>query len=601
MRLRSVAFLGLVYLGTLPGALAATGGDVDPSFAYPNPAQAIPDSTNAVGMPDGGLIVITSRADLLPASTSTLDLARIDANGAPVAAFGSPDGRLRVTLPLRLNVSLAAARDAAGNILLGGHEIPADPVGARNAALIRLGPQGELDQSFGNQGLVLFDAPAGRDDRFEQVATLPDGRIVAGVNVTSDRFLADWSCDTGPELASLLIFDSTGHLPAVLTELDNTRTGISTCANTLTLRVQSDGEILIGNRVGIRALQPPDYRTVIPLPDPPRTSSFGGTAGTFLAGMVAAYVDGGLVRIYYDDRNEPNRGLWVPHRSVVDPPGLPLTALAGFDVQWELTVTSIEQASFGMYVGFSDSGWAGVARFNADGSVGTDWGGGDGVVPVPAVSATEGAGQVRKLYVQPNDDVIVVTSNGFVRKLLGPTGVAHGGFALERQPGVPESAATYVLRVSRTGGSTGAASVSYRVSADCDAAVAGSFCPQGQYTPATAGVDFEAASGELFWGDGETGEKTIAVRVLDDAEPESVVEYFFVQLLNPTGGAAVLAGTTDFPINPIVQAPPPPPPDTDQPTPGSRTGGGAFGWMTLLLLLGLTSTTRVRRGGCPFR
>ncbi len=92
---------------------------------------------------------------------------------------------------------------------------------------------------------------------------------------------------------------------------------------------------------------------------------------------------------------------------------------------------------------------------------------------------------------------------------------------------VSEGAANQVIiGVSRTGGSGGAVGVSI-------ATLAGSALP---------GSDYTTVSTTLSWADGETGEKTIAIPILDDAVAESS-EQFLVLLSTPTGGA-VLGSTS---------------------------------------------------------
>lgn len=581
--------LMLATLALTPPARAAVGGDADPSFAYPNPVRAIADSTNAMPLPDGGLIVITSIVDPAPAITSTLVLARIDADGRPVAAFGHADGKLTASLPLRLNVSLAAARDAAGRLLLGGYTVPQEPGERHNAALIRLDAEGALDPGFGDAGVVLFDVPAAIWDRMEQVATLPDGGIVATVRAYRDGTFDESLCDP-VETVSLVRFDGSGNTPSVITVLDSTSTPNNTCDIPSTLSVLPDGEILVGGRAGIVSLPGPDYLEAHYLADPVGASA---NPGPFAAGMVATYRNGNLMRIYYDDPNEPNRALWIPHPSVVNPPWLALAPLAGFG-DWQAQLTGIALGQFDIYVGFNAVGKAGVARFNRNGTLRTDWGGGDGVAAVRAEDPHEGAGEVRQMFVQTNGDVIVVTSSGFIRRLLGQTGVALGGFAIEQlDVALTESTAPYLLRVSRTGGSSGAVSVRYRVSSNCDAAAAaasGCFAPED---PATEGEDFEAATGEFFWDDGDNDEKTIQVRLKDDTAFEDF-EYFFVQLSQPTGGAVILAGTAPVGIGANDQpATPPLPPGGN--VGGNRSHGGGSTGLWLLALCGMLGLRKIGR------
>jgi hypothetical protein len=87
---------------------------------------------------------------------------------------------------------------------------------------------------------------------------------------------------------------------------------------------------------------------------------------------------------------------------------------------------------------------------------------------------------------------------------------------------VNENDGTVVLTVTRTGGSSGAVSVSYATANGT----------------ATAGSDYSAASSTLSWANGDTANKTITVPILNDSTPESS-ETFTVALSNPTGGATL--------------------------------------------------------------
>lgn len=78
-----------------------------------------------------------------------------------------------------------------------------------------------------------------------------------------------------------------------------------------------------------------------------------------------------------------------------------------------------------------------------------------------------------------------------------------------------------VIYVTRTGGSSGAASVDFTATG----------------VTATAGVDFQPVSGTLSFADGETT-KTFQVPLLDDALAE-LDEDLFLSLANPTGGATL--------------------------------------------------------------
>ncbi len=118
---------------------------------------------------------------------------------------------------------------------------------------------------------------------------------------------------------------------------------------------------------------------------------------------------------------------------------------------------------------------------------------------------------------------------------------------------VNENGGSVTVTVSRTGSSTGAVTVNY-------ATASGS---------ATAGIDFSSAIGTLSWADGELGNKTFSVTILDDTASEGS-ETVNLTISGPSGA---ILGTSSaiLTIN-----------DNDSSGGG---GGGALGWP--LLLFGL--------------
>lgn len=99
---------------------------------------------------------------------------------------------------------------------------------------------------------------------------------------------------------------------------------------------------------------------------------------------------------------------------------------------------------------------------------------------------------------------------------------------------------------------------------------------------AVAGVDFLADPVTLSWADGDASGKYALFTTLNDTT-EELSEHFTVELTNPTGGA--LIGPRSSVVISIEA--------NDQPPPGS-SGGGAFGYLSLLLL-GLTTFLRFAR------
>ena len=115
---------------------------------------------------------------------------------------------------------------------------------------------------------------------------------------------------------------------------------------------------------------------------------------------------------------------------------------------------------------------------------------------------------------------------GGMRGVVNVTGGASGnagtlGFSLAAYS-VNEGAGTATITVQRTGGDDGAVSVQYAIANGT----------------ATAGSDYNAASGTLNWADGDDNNKTFAVTIRNDTAVESN-ETFTVHLANPTGGASL--------------------------------------------------------------
>ena len=129
---------------------------------------------------------------------------------------------------------------------------------------------------------------------------------------------------------------------------------------------------------------------------------------------------------------------------------------------------------------------------------------------------------------------------------------------------VNEDAGRIVLRVNRVSGSDGAVRVRYAT----------------QNGSATAGSDFEAASGVLSWAAGETAAKTITINIADDALTEGN-ESFAITLSAPEGGAKI--GTPGSITVTIV--------DNDRTELEGKSGGGAFGG-GLIALLGFAALLR---------
>ncbi len=99
---------------------------------------------------------------------------------------------------------------------------------------------------------------------------------------------------------------------------------------------------------------------------------------------------------------------------------------------------------------------------------------------------------------------------------------------------VDEAAGTVTLTVTRTGGSSGAASVNYATANGT----------------ATAGSDYTAKNGTLNWADGDSASKTFAVTILNDSSTEGS-ESFSASISGATGATlgSPTSATVTIPAN----------------------------------------------------
>jgi ribosomal protein L35AE/L33A len=117
--------------------------------------------------------------------------------------------------------------------------------------------------------------------------------------------------------------------------------------------------------------------------------------------------------------------------------------------------------------------------------------------------------------------------------IVGSAAAPSGTLALAASSySVAQNAGAIAITVARTGGSHGAASVTYKT-------VNGS---------AVGGTDFTAANGSLTWADGDSGNKTFSVAV-SNATPFSGSKTFSVSLSGSSGASVGSPGSATVKIN----------------------------------------------------
>ena len=226
-------------------------GALDPSFGA-NGKVMVGFSTrgsstshsNGLAIQADGKIVVGGYADNAVKSSFDFAVARLLDNGALDSTFGS-GGKVLTDFGNTSDLMQDLAIDAVGNIVAAGWKTIPNSAQARNYALARFLPNGQLDPTFGIGGKTTTDC-AGAMDVAIDVVIQPDGQIVAGgVTVVSA-----WG-----ECFSLARYNSDGTLDAAFgSDAGRNGTVITSFASNsdeiYALALQPDGKILaIGTSV----------------------------------------------------------------------------------------------------------------------------------------------------------------------------------------------------------------------------------------------------------------------------------------------------------------------------------------------------------------
>jgi uncharacterized delta-60 repeat protein len=158
-----------------------------------------------VAVQPDGKVVLAGNAAFAVSGSSGFDIAvaRLNPDGTRDASFGGGDGAVYLDLQGRHDWAAAVAVDSAGRIVVAGHSEPFEG-NASDAVVVRLLPDGSLDPSFGNQGIVVLDLGAKNQGVAHGLALQADGAIVvagsygrvgSGVNPWLGRLLGDGSRD----------------------------------------------------------------------------------------------------------------------------------------------------------------------------------------------------------------------------------------------------------------------------------------------------------------------------------------------------------------------------------------------------------------------
>ncbi len=179
----------------------AAAGDLDPTFGTGGMATTdinhSTDIANAVAVQaDGKLVVVGQTYKQNDFSNEDFVVTRYNPDGTLDTTFGR-GGKVRTDFPGLAAVPSSVVIQPDGKIVVAGGAFPLFTF-AGNFEVVRYNPNGSLDRSFGNGGIVTTTFPEG--SYASDVALQPDGKIIAAGTVFVD-FIPGESSNTDFALA----------------------------------------------------------------------------------------------------------------------------------------------------------------------------------------------------------------------------------------------------------------------------------------------------------------------------------------------------------------------------------------------------------------
>ena len=292
-----------------------------------------------------------------------LALVRYDTDGSVDTSFGGADGIVTTSVGAAFDTEVAYSVTAQsdGKILVGGYS----SAFAEDFVLVRYNADGSLDTAFGGgDGIVTTNlGPGTSEERGRSIVSQPDGKIlVGGYTRTSTgydfalvRYNADGSVDSSFGGGDGIV--TTSFAPGVSYEL-----GYS-------ITTQADGKILLAGYSDTSGDGAPDFALVRYNVDGSLDTSFDGD------GIVITNFGLGATTEYaYSVTTQPDGKILV----------------AGY-----ANASAAKKAT--------KVGSIGLVRYNSDGSLDTSFGGGDGIV----TSDLFGAGQGLTVAAQVDGKILV--------------------------------------------------------------------------------------------------------------------------------------------------------------------------------------------------
>ena len=513
---------------------------------------------SAVLDPDGRIVIAGSRA-------GRLNVLRLLPDGSVDNAFGSsgiftgpttydpPGGwwgfrRGRTTL----------LRTAAG----GYRVTVSNAVGCQILALTSVGA---IDATFGTSGVVTAESPVGPSSYCSSMTSQPDGRLLVAGRADglgfAERLLVNGQQDTS--FSANVVSAAMTEATAIATGIDGSVVVAGTGVSGATImRLQADGELdALFGRGGSTLI---DIR------------SDAGSASVVHDMVVRA--DGSVLAAGGDDRSQrafvarllgvgggASPGVvGITEQSVIE------TAEGRGEIVVNVRRTGGADGSVSVAYQTVANGDAIAGEDFGDVSGLLTWGDGDMSeqqirVPIMSDDSAEGSEGFRVTLSDSQDGAGLGTSG--VEVIIAADGGPFGQLSFDKSLYFATESGPAQVTVVRDYYSTGVVSVTVALIADT----------------ATAGEDFVASPITLTWADGEVGEKVAEIPIVDDALEEAT-ETFKVRLSNPAGGA-VLGQRSNARVEIWI---------SDRP---SASGGGAVGFLSLLLLGLLRTMRRITGGG----
>jgi uncharacterized delta-60 repeat protein len=205
------------------------GGALDRSYGNGAGFVRVPNSAKAIAVePDGSSLVLANEYE-------TEALTRISAGGEIDTSFGE-EGSTLLDPQHELNPSLNSIA-----LLPGGGVLAAGGTRSGRIVVYRLGADGSLDPSFGDDGTLVLGFGKGRPCAVNQIALQPDGRILLAGHVGSPKGRS--RSRSGPTLALVRLLPS-GALDPSFGHHGRVIAGLGKKSDALGIAVQG-GKILV--------------------------------------------------------------------------------------------------------------------------------------------------------------------------------------------------------------------------------------------------------------------------------------------------------------------------------------------------------------------